>query len=95
MTEVIQQTPATTSLKAQKFIGQSFPRKEDRRFAIGKGRFADDMAVPGLLHAAFVRSPHAHARIRFIDASAASKLPGVRALGIPGSDLLPGMRWPP
>lgn len=87
MNEAIKQTPATTSFKAQKFIGQSFPRKEDRRFAIGKGRFADDMVVPGLLHAAFVRSPHAHARICFIDASAALKLPGVVAV-VTGRELV-------
>jgi carbon-monoxide dehydrogenase large subunit len=47
---------------------------------IVKGRFADDMVMPGLLHAAFLRSPHAHARIRSIDVSAALKLPGVVAV---------------
>jgi carbon-monoxide dehydrogenase large subunit len=52
-------------------------RKEDKRFVTGKGRYTDDMSVPGMKHAAFVRSPHAHARIRSIDVSAAQDMPGV------------------
>ena len=44
-------------------IGQSLPRKEDHRFLTGQGRYLDDIVVPGALHAHFVRSPHAHARI--------------------------------
>ena len=87
MNQVIEQAPAATTFKAQKFIGQNVPRKEDRRFAIGKGRFADDMVVPGMLHAAFVRSPYAHARIRSIDTSAALKVPGVVAV-ITGRELV-------
>lgn len=68
------------------FVGKSVPRKEDRRFVIGKGRYADDLGVPGLLQAAFVRSPHAHARIRSIDTSEALKIPGVIAV-VTGRDL--------
>ncbi|MBZ0161395.1 MAG: xanthine dehydrogenase family protein molybdopterin-binding subunit [Notoacmeibacter sp.] len=58
-------------------IGARVTRKEDKRFITGKGRYTDDMVVPGMKHAAFVRSPHAHARITNIDASAAKGMPGV------------------
>jgi carbon-monoxide dehydrogenase large subunit len=58
-------------------IGQRVVRKEDRRFITGKGHYTDDMSVPGTAHAAFVRSPHAHARFTRIDASAAKAMPGV------------------
>lgn len=58
-------------------IGASVARKEDKRFITGKGRYTDDMVVPGMKHAAFVRSPHAHAKIRGIDKSAALAMPGV------------------
>ena len=44
-------------------IGASLPRLEDARFIEGRGQFCADIALPGMLHAAFVRSPHAHARI--------------------------------
>lgn len=65
---------------ARKWIGQSLPRKEDRRFLTGRGTYADDVVLSGMLHAAFVRSPHAHARIRSIDFSAALELEGVHGL---------------
>jgi carbon-monoxide dehydrogenase large subunit len=58
-------------------IGKPIPRKEDRRFLTGKGRYLDDIALPGALHVTFVRSPHAHARIVAIDTGAACALPGV------------------
>jgi carbon-monoxide dehydrogenase large subunit len=61
----------------RQLIGQSIPRVEDKALLRGRGRFVDDIAVPGLLHAAFVRSPHAHARIRSIDVGAATRLSGV------------------
>ena len=57
-------------------IGAKVLRKEDRRFITGKGRYTDDMSVPGMKYAAFVRSPHAHAKITSIDASAARDMPG-------------------
>src|SRR6476620_292670 len=60
-----------------RLVGQSIPRVEDKALLRGQGRFVDDITVPGILHAAFVRSPHAHARIRSIDVGAAAKLPGV------------------
>jgi Aerobic-type carbon monoxide dehydrogenase, large subunit CoxL/CutL homologs len=58
-------------------IGARVARKEDRRFITGAGRYVDDMVVPGMKHAAFVRSPHAHAAIKGIDVSKAKAMPGV------------------
>ena len=58
-------------------IGARVARKEDKRFITGKGKYTDDMVVPGMKQAHFVRSPHAHARIKSIDTSAAEKMPGV------------------
>jgi carbon-monoxide dehydrogenase large subunit len=58
-------------------IGARVVRKEDKRFITGAGRYVDDMVVPGMKHAAFVRSPHAHAGIESIDVSAAKAMPGV------------------
>jgi carbon-monoxide dehydrogenase large subunit len=58
-------------------IGARVARKEDRRFITGAGRYVDDMVVPGMKHAAFVRSPHAHADIKKIDVSRAKAMPGV------------------
>ena len=58
-------------------IGARVARKEDRRFITGAGRYVDDMVVPGMKHAAFVRSPHAHADITSVDVSAAKDMPGV------------------
>ncbi len=60
---------------------RSVPRKEDARLLRGQARFLDDIEPPaGTLHAIFLRSPHAHARILGIDASAAHALPGVLVL---------------
>lgn len=58
-------------------IGARVARKEDKRFLTGKGRYVDDMKVPGMKYAVFVRSPHAHAKIKSIDVSAAKDMPGV------------------
>lgn len=58
-------------------IGARVLRKEDKRFITGKGKYTDDMVVPGMKHSVFVRSPHAHAKIKSIDTSAAMKMPGV------------------
>ncbi|MGH7322904.1 MAG: xanthine dehydrogenase family protein molybdopterin-binding subunit [Candidatus Rokuibacteriota bacterium] len=60
-----------------KYFGAAVKRREDPRLVMGQGRFVDDLKLPGLLHAAFVRSPHAHARIRALRAEAAARLPGV------------------
>jgi aerobic carbon-monoxide dehydrogenase large subunit len=61
-------------------IGARALRKEDKRFITGKGRYTDDMVLPRMTFAAFVRSPHAHAKILGIDASAALEMPGVEAV---------------
>ena len=61
-------------------IGESMKRKEDARFIRGKGNYVDDIVLPGMLHMAIVRSPHAHARITRIDTTAASAVPGVVAV---------------
>ncbi|CAG2150845.1 Caffeine dehydrogenase subunit alpha [Cupriavidus yeoncheonensis] len=58
-------------------IGKSVKRREDQRLMSGQGRFTDDHQFPGMVFAAFVRSPFAHARIRQIDTAAALALPGV------------------
>jgi len=63
-----------------KYFGASVKRKEDPRYLRGEGRFVDDIKLPGLLHVAFVRSPHAHARIVGVDARRATALPGVLAV---------------
>ncbi|MSQ20317.1 MAG: xanthine dehydrogenase family protein molybdopterin-binding subunit [Betaproteobacteria bacterium] len=61
-------------------LGRSVPRLEDPDLLRGNGRFVDDIQLPRLLHAAFVRSPHAHAELRGIDKRAALALPGVHAV---------------
>jgi carbon-monoxide dehydrogenase large subunit len=63
-----------------KVIGARLLRKEDYRFVTGQGRYLDDMVFPGCLHAHFVRSPHAHARIAAIDCAAARGAEGVVAV---------------
>ncbi len=67
-------------------IGQPVRRKEDQRLLTGRGRYSDDLNLPGQAYAAMLRSPHAHARIRAIDVSAALKVPGVVAV-YTGADL--------
>jgi carbon-monoxide dehydrogenase large subunit len=66
-------------------VGQSVPREEDPYLLRGAGRYVDDVAQVGLLRAYVVRSPHAHARIRAIDAQAARQMPGV-VLVLTGQD---------
>ncbi len=63
-----------------KLFGARVKRLEDPALLTGQGRFIDDIHLPGTLHAAFVRSPHPHARIRGIDTNAASSMPGIRAV---------------
>jgi carbon-monoxide dehydrogenase large subunit len=67
-------------------IGEPVRRREDLRLVTGKGCYTDDQNLPGQAHAAMVRSPHAHARIRAIDAKAALAVPGVIAV-LTGHDL--------
>src|SRR4029079_17576802 len=61
-------------------IGHSVKRKEDDRFIRGKGNYVDDVKLPNMLHMAILRSPLAHAKIRSIDTSRASAVPGVVAV---------------
>jgi len=68
-------------------IGAPLPRREDRRLVSGKGRYVADAFPEGTAHAALVRSPHAHARIRGIDVAAAAAAPGVLAV-LTGADAL-------
>ena len=67
-------------------IGAAVRRKEDQRFITGKGHYTDDVNRPGQAHAFFVRSPHAHARIKSIDTKTAAAAPGVLAV-LTGADL--------
>ncbi len=67
-------------------IGASLKRKEDFRFLTGQGRYTDDINRPGQLYAYFVRSPHAHAKIKGINKAEAEKSPGVRAI-FTGADM--------
>ncbi|HEV2220428.1 MAG TPA: xanthine dehydrogenase family protein molybdopterin-binding subunit [Casimicrobiaceae bacterium] len=69
-----------------RIIGQSIRRKEDARFLTGAGEYTDDVALPNQAHAYFLRSPHAHAKIRSIDTSKAKAAPGVVAV-YTGADL--------
>src|SRR5580692_12881343 len=59
------------------FIGRSMTRREDRRLLTGRGQYIADLELPHMLHAVFVRSPQAHARIKAIDVSRAATAPGV------------------
>jgi len=67
-------------------IGAAVRRKEDFRFITGKGQYTDDINRPGQTYIHFVRSPHAHAKIRTIDSADAAKMPGVVAV-LTGKDL--------
>src|SRR5919199_6071120 len=58
-------------------IGAKIHRREDPRLVSGRGRYVDDLTLPGLTHMAVVRSPYAHSRITGIDVSAAKESPGV------------------
>src|SRR4051794_37338188 len=77
-------------------LGASVKRVEDPRFITGKGRYLDDISMPGMVHLAILRSPYAHALIRSIDATGAKSMPGVIAV-ITGEEIpynpLP-MAWP-
>ena len=73
-----------------RLIGARIPRLEDRPLLLGQGRFVDDIALAGVWHAAFVRSPHPHAAVRGVDASAALALAGVHAV-LTLDDLAPVM----
>ena len=63
-----------------RYIGANVLRSEDPRLLRGDGRYIDDIVVPGMVHAAFVRAEHAHARIRGVNSDVAQALPGVHAV---------------
>src|SRR5215471_7438188 len=87
------------------YVGQPLRRREDFRLLTGKGRYVDDIKVPGMLHLALLRSPHAHARVTRVELMAARAAAGVR-VALSGADLagkigpirpnwvLPGTRVP-
>jgi carbon-monoxide dehydrogenase large subunit len=73
---------------ASKLLGAHVKRKEDPRLITGTSQYVADIALPGMQYVAFVRSPHAHARVRGIKTAAALKRPGVVAV-VTGQDLKP------
>lgn len=79
MNEIV--TPQSLGLSREdlpnSYIGRAVPRPNARKLVEGRATYTDDVSLPRLVHAAFLRSPHAHARIVSIDASAALKVPGV------------------
>jgi carbon-monoxide dehydrogenase large subunit len=75
------------------YVGQAMKRFEDPRLVTGQGAFVDDLTLPDMLHAAVARSQHARARLRRVDVTAASAIPGVVAV-LTGADIagvLPGL----
>ncbi|CAN5524538.1 molybdopterin-dependent oxidoreductase [soil metagenome] len=73
------------------YVGAPVRRVNDPKFVTGRGKFVDDITLPGTLHIGFVRSPHAHARIRSIDSSAAAEVPGVHSI-VTGEQLASWMK---
>ena len=78
--------PATIFDKPNRYIGQPSPRADASRLLQGRGQFVDDIVLPRMVHAAFVRSPHAHSTILSIDVEDARAMPGVIAI-YTGADL--------
>jgi carbon-monoxide dehydrogenase large subunit len=76
------------------WIGRAVPRREDVRFLRGEATYVDDVELPGMLHAAFVRSSSAHARLLAVDAEAARGAPGVVAV-LTGADVSGRVGEPP
>ena len=87
MSAVDQMSNSDQMLGKPTHVGRPALRIEDASILIGRGHYGDDAAVkPGTLHAAVLRSPHAHARLLGIDVQAALALPGVRAI-LTGDDI--------
>ena len=78
--------PVSTVDRPNHYIGKALPRPGAKRLLAGRGRYTDDIHLPRMLHAAFVRSPYAHANIGAIDTSVAAAMPGVRFVAV-GEDL--------
>jgi carbon-monoxide dehydrogenase large subunit len=95
---------ATTTTQVEKLVGKRIRRREDPRLITGTATYVDDIVMPGMLHAAIVRSPHAAANIRSINTAAAAAAPGVAAVytgkdtahigPVPCGGSLPGLRVP-
>src|SRR5262249_40804003 len=68
------------SWRAMSYVGAALSPRETKKLVLGRGSYIGDLTAPGLLHAAFVRSPHAHAGIRRIDIAAARHQPGIAAV---------------
>jgi aerobic carbon-monoxide dehydrogenase large subunit len=61
----------------QPYVGRPLKRTEDPRLITGRGQYVEDIKLPGLAHLVFLRSPHAHARVKRLRTEAARKAPGV------------------
>ena len=76
-----------SAARPDRFVGQPILRREDHRLLRGQGQYVADLVLPRMLHAAFVRSPMAHARIKSVDLARAKAVPGV-ALALAGAELM-------
>ena len=74
------------SERRQGYVGAALSPRETRKLCLGRGSYVGDLTAPGMLHAAFVRSPHAHARIGRVDVDTARRAPGIAAV-LTGHDL--------
>src|SRR5262249_37719136 len=88
--KITDDSPPTLSAldRPNSYIGRSVPRPNIARLAQGRAQFVSDLTLPRMVHVAFVRSPHAHARIAAIDAAGARRAPGVAAVAT-GAELAP------
>ena len=84
---------AAEAVLQARYVGKAILRKEDERFLTGRASFVADVQLPGMVHAAICRSPHASARLRRLDISKALRLPGVYAV-VTHKDLPSDIRIP-
>jgi carbon-monoxide dehydrogenase large subunit len=86
--KIVEDSPSllTALDRPNSYIGRSVPRPNLARLTQGRAQYVSDVALPRMAHVAFVRSPHAHARIKSIDAAAAKNAPGVIAV-VTGAEL--------
>ncbi|MGH7325162.1 MAG: xanthine dehydrogenase family protein molybdopterin-binding subunit [Candidatus Rokuibacteriota bacterium] len=92
------------TVSQERLFGKSIKRREDPRFITGRGQYVDDVKLPGTTYAAFVRSPHAHARLKAVNTTKAKGVPGVVAVytgqdvkvgALPCGWMLPDIKVPP
>jgi carbon-monoxide dehydrogenase large subunit len=76
--KIVEDSPSVLSAldRPNSYIGRAVPRPNLRRLTQGRGQYVSDVTLPRMAHVAFVRSPHAHARIESIDSAKAKKSPG-------------------